>query len=347
MTNTFGERFRVTTWGESHGPAVGAVIDGCPAGLALSPADLAADLGRDVPDPAIGTARSEPNDPEILSGVFEGRTLGTPILILIRNVDVRSARYLERRDRPRPGHADLTWWQRYGHVDPRGGGRASGRECVARIAAGAVARKLIRATGIRIRSDVLELAGIPIEGEEDLVRARQVVTRVFEEGDSTGGVVRIVAEGLPAGLGSPVFGKLPARIAQALCSIGGVKSLEFGAGADHARLRGSEANDPIGKSGDEVAPVTNRAGGVLGGISTGLPIEVRIAVKPTPTVRVEQETVDLSTGEAARISGLGRFDMNFAPRVAVVGEAMFALVLTDEMIGAGMLDPLRAPGADR
>ena len=195
MSNTFGERFRVTTFGEAHGPAVGAVIDGCPAGLPLTVADLEPDLARDVPEEVIGTSRREPNRPEILSGVFEGLTLGTPILILIRNEDVCSRDYLARRNTPRPGHADLTWRHRYGHVDPRGGGRASGRECIARVAAGAVARRLLGTLGITVSSRILELGGVAIQSKEDLEGACEEVHRIGLLGDSTGGVVRVTAEG--------------------------------------------------------------------------------------------------------------------------------------------------------
>ena len=345
MSNTIGERFRVTTWGESHGPAVGAVVDGCPAGLPLSIDDLRADLSRDVPDPAIGTKRREPNEPEVLSGLYEGLTLGTPILILIRNRDVCSKEYFDRGAAPRPGHGDLTWRQRYGHVDPRGGGRASGRECVARLAAGAIARKLIGTAGLSVRSEVVELAGIPIETAADLERARAEVMRIGEDGDSSGGVVRIVADGVPDGLGEPVFGKLGARLGLALLSIGGVKSFETGDGRELARVRGSQANDPIGVAEGLVRPATNRAGGLLGGISTGRPLVLTLAVKPTPTIRKPQATVDLANGEPTILTGLGRFDMNFAPRVAVVGEAMVSMVLADALLAAGRIHPVRLPEA--
>ena len=343
MSNTFGSRFRVTTFGEAHGPAVGAVIDGCPAGLPLSAEDLAPDLARDVPDEAIGTSRREPNQPEILSGIYEGLTIGTPILILIRNEDVCSRGYLERRDTPRPGHADLTFRQKYGHVDPRGGGRASGRECIARIAAGAVARKLLGRLGAAISSEILELGGIEIRSEEDLDRAREQVRQIGQDGDSTGGIVRVTAAGVPAGLGSPVFGKLPACLGAALLSIGGVKSIEIGDGRRHARMRGSESNDPLVCDGGVVHPETNRAGGTLGGITTGLPLVATLAVKPTPTIRREQDSVDLATDEPVKLCGVGRFDLNFAPRVAVIAEAMTALVLVDACIEAGHLHPCRAP----
>jgi len=342
MSNTFGDRFRITTWGESHGPAVGAVIDGCPAGLELGVADVEAELARDVPDPAIGTPRREPNRVEILSGVYEGRTLGSPLSLLIRNEDVCSDGYLVREKLPRPGHADLSWRQRYGHVDPRGGGRASGRECIARLAAGAVAKKLLLGAGVSLDSAVLELAGIAIQNEGDRERAREEVRRIASSGDSTGGTVSVTATGLPPGVGAPVFGKLTARVGQALFSIGGVKAVEFGEGFTHARLTGSEANDPIVplENGD-IRPATNRAGGTLGGISTGLPLHVVLAVKPTPSVRREQDTVDLGTGEPARISGRGRFDMNFAPRVAVVAESMLAMVIADALLESGHVHPTR------
>jgi chorismate synthase len=343
MSNSFGDRFKITTFGESHGPAVGVVIDGCPAGLPLDPSDLAPDLARDVPDPEIGTPRREPNRVEIISGVYEGRTLGSPICLLIWNEDVESESYLVRESLPRPGHADLAWRQRYGHVDPRGGGRASGRECVARLAAGVVAKKLLEGAGVTLSSEVTELAGVRIASEEDRERARAEVMRVAGNGDSTGGTVAIRAEGLPAGIGSPVFGKLTAKAGQALLSIGGVKAVEFGEGFTHARLTGSESNDPlVPVENGEVRPGSNRAGGTLGGISTGLPLVVTLGVKPTPSVRREQDTVDLDTGKPARLSATGRFDMNFAPRVAVVAEAMLALVIVDALLESGHIHPTRA-----
>ncbi|MHC4472060.1 MAG: chorismate synthase, partial [Planctomycetota bacterium] len=208
-----------------------------------------------------------------------------------------------------------------------------------------VARKLLALAGVSVASSVVEMAGIATDSPEALARARKEVQRVAREGDSTGGLVRVEADGLPAGLGAPVFGKLTARIGEALLSIGGVKAIEIGEGRRLAGLRGSEANDPIVASEEGARPATNRAGGLQGGITTGLPLVISLCVKPTPTVRVEQDSVDVATGEPVKISGTGRFDMNFAPRVAVVGEAMLAIVLVDALMEAGHLSPTRVEEA--
>lgn len=342
MSNAFGEHFRMVTFGESHGPAVGAIVDGCPAGLELDVADLRADLARDVPDPAIGTPRRETNEPEILSGVFEGATLGTPIAIVIRNVDARSTDYAARRELPRPGHGDLAYRRRFGRADWRGGGRASGRECAARLAVGAIARKILARAGITVHASVVEMAGLPTRTSQEYERARVRVLEVAREGDSTGGIVQIEASGVPAGLGDPVFDKISALLGHAILSIGGVKSFDVGAGRRHAALRGSDANDPFVADGDGgVRTRGNQAGGIQGGVTNGMTVVLEAAVKPTPTIRRPQATVDLATGRPAHVTGEGRFDLNFTPRVAVVAEAMTAIVLVDRLIGAGEIHPLR------
>jgi chorismate synthase len=341
VSNSFGERFRVTTFGESHGPAVGCVVDGCPAGLPLAEEHIATALERDVPIPAIGTPRREPNRPQILSGLLDGLTLGTPIAIVISNEDSNSEHYEPLRNIPRPGHAELTYLARYGRIDWRGGGRASGRECIARLAAGAVARRLLATRKVHVRARVEELADIEIGSPEDLDRAVKRVRELGEKGESTGGVVRLRARGIPAGLGAPVFEKLSARLAHALLGIGGVKALEFGDGVEASALTGSRHNDPIVLRGEEVVPETNRAGGMLGGMATGLPLEVRLWVKPTPSVGVEQKSVDLATLEPVELKVEGRFDLNITPRVGVVAEAMTCLVLADAMLEAGQIHPTR------
>ncbi len=342
MSNAFGERFRLLTFGESHGPALGAVVDGCPAGLPLSLDDLRAELARDVPDPTIGTPRRERNEAEILSGVFEGATLGTPIAVVIRNEDARSGDYAARRETPRPGHGDLAYRLRYGRADWRGGGRASGRECAARLAVGAIARKLLARVGISVTSSVLEMAGLPTRTPEEYERARARVLEVARDGDSTGGIVRIEATGVPAGLGDPVFDKISALLGHAILSIGGVKSFDVGLGRRHAGRRGSECNDPF--EPDEEGGVRtrgNRSGGIVGGVTNGLRLVLEASVKPTPTIRRPQATVDLASGAATEVVGAGRFDLNFTPRVAVVAEAMTAIVLVDRLLCAGELHPLR------
>ncbi|MHC4548717.1 MAG: chorismate synthase [Planctomycetota bacterium] len=346
MGNVFGERLRVVTFGESHGPAVGCVVDGCPAGLPLRDDHIGAALTRDVPIPAIGTTRSEPNRPQILSGVLNGRTLGTPIAIVIPNEDVDSRSYEGRGNVPRPGHAELTYLARYGRIDWRGGGRASGRECIARVAAGAIARRLLASRRIHVRARVEEMAGVEALPRPNLRRAVQRVLELAASGETTGGVVRVRARGLPAGLGAPVFDKLSARLGHALLGIGGVKALEIGNGRDAACLTGSRNNDPIIVRDREVVPASNRAGGVQGGLSTGLPLEIRIWVKPTPSVPRKQKSVDLATGKEVELRVEGRFDLNITPRVAVVAEAMACLVVADALLEAGHLHPTRLASVD-
>ncbi|HPT18715.1 MAG TPA: chorismate synthase [Methanothrix sp.] len=352
--NSFGTVFRITAWGESHGPAVGVVVDGCPAGLALAAEQIQKDLDRRRPGQSrASTARQEEDRVEILSGVFEGRTTGTPISLLVRNKDADSSAYDLLRDRPRPGHADCTYLAKYGRRDHRGGGRASARETVGRVAAGAVARLLLRAEGIEVAAYVAELGGICAEvdasglaalraaAEANAIRcpdpaaAERMMQRleaVRAEGDSLGGVVVVVAEGVPAGLGEPVFDKLDADLAKGLMSLGAVKSVEIGEGRDCARLLGSEMNDPIILEDGKVAFESNRAGGILGGISTGAPIICKIAVKPTPSIARRQRTVDISRGEAAEIEIKGRHDPAIPPRIVPVAEAMMALVLADHLL---------------
>ena len=352
--NSFGTIFRITTWGESHGRAVGVVLDGCPAGLALAVEDIQKELDRRRPGQSrASTARKEEDKVEILSGIFEGHTTGTPISLLVWNKDANSSAYDLLRDRPRPGHADYTYQMKYGLRDHRGGGRASARETVGRVAAGAVAKKLLQESGIRIVAYVTELGGIGAEIEThdlgelcaraesnavrcpDAAAAERMMARldgVRAEGDSLGGIVEIVAEGVPAGLGEPVFDKLDADLAKALMSIGAVKSVEIGAGLESAASRGSEMNDPLLWQDGRVGFASNNAGGILGGISTGQEIICRIAVKPTPSIALLQKTVDLACSEAAEIEIKGRHDPAIPPRIVPVAEAMVALVLADHLL---------------
>jgi chorismate synthase len=342
MSNITGRRFRVATWGESHGPAVGAVVDGCPAGLPVSEADIDRELARDVPLARIGTSRVEPNRVQLLSGVFEGRTLGTPISLLIANEGVRSEFYEHLRGRPRPGHGDLTYRARYGHTDWRGGSRASGRECIARLAAGAIARALLTACGVTVRSEIVELAGVRVGSDEELAHAVARATHAKEkEGGATGGIVKVSIAGVPAGLGGPVFAKLEADLASGIMGIGGVKSFSMGLGSAAARMTAPEFNDEIVVREGRLGTRTNRAGGVLAGISTGEDVWFEFAVKPTPSIRREQHTVDLETMEPVLVSANGHFDANFTPRAAVVGEAMAALIVVDHMMEFGLVHPTR------
>lgn len=345
--NSFGHVFKCTTWGESHGKALGCVIDGCPAGLELLESDIRKELADDIPDDSLGTPRTEANAFEILSGVFEDITLGTPISIVIYNQGKNSGDYEHMKDYYRPGHAEFTYHRRYGRYNPYGGGRASGREAVARLAAGAVAKKLLFKCGVTLKSSVDELAGVDCRTPEGLELAKKKCLEISEGGDSTGGVVSLTIAGVPPGVGGPVFGKLHSLIVYALSTIGGVKGIESGRGFQAARMNGSDFNDPFGIEEGEIVPFGNNAGGVLGGISTGLDLDFRLAVKPTPSIFKPQRTVNWRRGLEEELLLHGRFDKNFAPRVAPIAEAMAALVLADQMILAGFINPVRLESSGR
>jgi chorismate synthase len=340
--NTFGNVFRCTTWGESHGKAVGCVIDGCPAGLELFKSDIEKELYADIPDNSLGTLRKEQNGFEILSGIFENVTLGTPISIIIYNGDNHSDDYEKIRHYYRPGHAEFTFHKKYGIYHPYGGGRASGREAIARLAAGAVAKKLLIKSGITFHSKIEELAGIECSTPKNIDLAKMKCLEIAEDGDSTGGIVSLRVKGVPVGLGGPVFGKLHSLIMYALSTIGGVKGVESGCGFNAARMRGSEFNDPFGIRNGEITPISNNAGGVLGGISTGLDLYFRIAIKPTPSIFKSQQTVNWKSMNEENLFLSGRFDKNFAPRVAPIAESMAALVIADQMILSGYINPVRS-----
>ena len=361
--NSFGQAFRVTTAGEAHGPGNLVIIDGCPAGLELSEDDLRVDLARRRPgQSSIVTQRDEPDEPEILSGVFEGRTTGTSLAILIRNQDQRSRDYADIKDKYRPGHADYSFDAKYGRRDYRGGGRSSARETTVRVAAGAVAKKLIaEAFGGRIVGYVTQVgdvvASVPepsavtldqVEtlpgGSPNIVRCPDpdVATRMvslIEEvraaGDSIGGVAEVVATHVPPGLGEPVFDKLKADIGKALFSLPAVLGVEYGVGFGCATLRGTDNNDVFyARSGGgrlDIATRTNRHGGMLGGISTGMPLVWRAAVKPTSSLPTEQDTIT-ATGDPTTISTKGRHDPCLLPRFVPMAEAMVALVLADHWL---------------
>ncbi len=341
--NTFGRVFRVTTWGESHGPALGAVIDGCPPRLALSAADIEAELERRRPGvQAHATSRREPDKVEILSGVFEGLTTGTPISLIIYNRDVKSQDYDDLKRVFRPGHGDFTYQAKYGIRDHRGGGRASARETAARVAAGAVAQKVLDKEGIRVLAYTLELGGVRARnldenciwdnpyGCPDPEAAAAMETRVQEvraQGDSLGGIVQVRVRGCPPGLGEPVFDKLDAALAGAVMSVGAVKGVEIGAGFSAARLLGSENNDPLIPGGF----AANRSGGVLAGISNGDEIVLNAAVKPIPSISREQQTVDLE-GCPRSLKVKGRHDISAIPRIIPVLTAMVRLTLADFLL---------------
>ncbi len=355
--NTFGEAFRVTTFGESHGIAVGAIIDGCPAGLELSEEDIQKELDRRRPgQSSITTPRKERDEVKILSGVFEGKTLGTSIALMVWNKDVKSEPYEAIKDLPRPNHADLTYHLKYGFRDYRGGGRSSGRETVARVAAGAIAKKLLSTINVRIIGHTVkvgrvEAGEVPLEelheAESNPVRCadREAAERMIkeiekakEEGDSIGGIVEIIALNVPPGLGEPVFDKLDAELAKAIMSIGSVKGVEIGAGFKVAERRGSENNDQFYYDGG-VKTYTNNSGGILGGISNGMPIVIRAAIKPTPSISKPQKTVNLKTNKEETIVIKGRHDPCIVPRVLPVCEAMVALTLADFAIRNGSIAP--------
>ena len=363
--DSFGHSFRITTAGESHGPGNVVIIDGCPPGIPLVGADLAEDLARRRPGQSrIVTPRNEPDAPEILSGVFEGKTTGTSIAILIRNVDQRARDYSDIRNKYRPGHADYTYDAKYGRRDYRGGGRASARETSVRVAAGVVAKRIIAsAFGGRVVGYVRQVGDVVADVPDpaavsqrhvetlpdgapnivrcpDAARAAEMVAlieAVREARDSIGGVAEIVAAGVPAGLGEPVFDKLKADLAKALFSLPAVLGVEYGVGFGCARLRGSENNDLFrpgeggAPSGSRVVTGTNRHGGMLGGISSGMPIVLRAAVKPTSSLPREQATVT-TAGEPTTIRTRGRHDPCLLPRFVPMAEAMVAIVLADHWL---------------
>ena len=353
--NSFGQLFRVTTWGESHGEALGVAVDGCPSGLELSEEDIQHELDRRRPGvSAITTERKEADRVKLLSGVFEGKTLGTPIAMLVWNKDVDSSPYEPLKDIARPGQADFSYQQKYGIRDHRGGGRASGRETVARVAAGAIAKRILQDYGIQVIGHVVAIGGIQARkvsadeittnAERNAVRCADpeaaqsmeaLIIKAKEVGDSVGGIVEVRAIGVPTGLGEPVFDKLDAELAKALMSIGAVKGVELGAGFDAAKLKGSEMNDEFYIEEGRIRTRTNNAGGILGGISTGEPIVCRIAVKPTSSIAKPQRSVDMKRMEEVEIRIAGRHDPCICPRLVPVAEAMVALVLVDSLLRAG------------
>jgi chorismate synthase len=348
--NSFGTLFRVTTWGESHGKALGVVIDGCPPQIELSEEDIQKEMERRRPGQSIGSSpRKERDRIEILSGVFEGETLGSPISIIIWNEDVDSTPYDEIRDVFRPGQADFTYQAKYGIRDHRGGGRASARETVGRVAGGAVAKKILEKEKMEILAYTVELGWIRIEKmdyeeiERNVLRcpdrkAAVAMEKKIEEtkgrGDTLGGIVEILVRGCPPGLGDPVYDKLEADLAKALMSIGAVRGVEIGAGFGVARMFGSQCNDPLGPEGFE----KNDAGGILGGISNGADLLLRVAVKPVPSIHLEQKTVDSSMKPVA-LQIKGKHDVSPIPRINSVCEAMVAIVLADHLLRQKASDP--------
>jgi chorismate synthase len=342
--NSFGRIFTVTSFGESHGPALGCVVDGCPPGLALAQADLQADVERRRPGTSQFTSqRREPDTVRILSGVFEGRTTGTPIGLMVENVDQRTRDYDKIKDRFRPGHADYTYQQKYGFRDYRGGGRSSARETVMRVAAGAIARKYLRERlGLSIHGYLAQMGGIVLEPKDpmsaydnpffcpDPSRVKELedlIWRLREAGDSIGARVTVIAKGVPPGLGEPVFERLDADLASAMMGINAVKGVEIGAGFSAVEQRGSEHRDEMTPQGFK----SNHAGGVLGGISSGQDIVVSLALKPTSSIVLPGDTIDVA-GNAVEVVTTGRHDPCVGMRATPIAEAMMAIVLMDHYL---------------
>ncbi len=348
--STFNTFFKITTWGESHGKALGVVIDGCPAGLPLDEDDIQIYLNRRKPGQSkISTPRKEDDAVEILSGTFEGKTTGTPISLIVRNTSQRSHDYSEIASYYRPGHADYTFDRKYGFRDYRGGGRSSGRETIGRVAAGAIAAKLLKELGIEILTYTKAIGPITADMnafDRDAIastptcmpdyeasrKAEEYLAQCMENMDSAGGIIECRINGVPAGIGEPVFEKLDANLAKAIMSIGAVKAFEIGDGCKVSTANGSSNNDSFISENGRISKKTNHAGGILGGISDGSEIILRAYVKPTPSIFSEQETVN-TEGENIRIRIKGRHDPIIVPRAVVVVEAMAALTLADAMIG--------------
>ena len=344
--SSLGKDFRIMTFGESHGKALGVVIDGVKPGLKISLKDIQKELDRRKPGQSkLVTQRKEDDKVEILSGVFEGKTTGTPICLVIWNKDQDSSKYDKLKGVFRPGHADLGFYKKFGIRDHRGGGRSSGRETAARVASGAIAKKILAKNKIKVVGYVTQIGKIMVdevdldEIEKNDVRCadkgkvkkmEKEILDVKKKGDSIGGVVEVVAFNVPAGIGDPVFDKLDADIAKALMSIGAVKGVEIGAGFDAASMKGSQDNDEFVMKGKKIVTKSNNSGGILGGVSNGIPIIARIAVKPTASISKEQRTVSVS-GKPKRIKIEGRHDPCICPRIVPVAETMMALVLVDHL----------------
>ena len=357
MDNSLGKLFTITSFGESHGLCVGIVIDGCPAGLALTNADIQREVDKRRPGAAGTTKRAEEDKVEILSGVFNSHTTGAPITLLTWNKDIDSSEYERIRFLPRPGHADYTAFMKYGGFnDFRGGGMFSGRITATFVMAGAVAKKLLRLIGVEILAHTVEIGGIKARPREldklrhsldrnplkcaDLEAAKemaQAIEKARKAGNSLGGIVEGLALNVPVGLGEPVFDTLEGDLAKALFAIPAVKGVEFGSGFAAARKRGSENNDPFAIKSGKIITKTNNAGGILGGISNGMPIITRVAIKPAPSIARKQKTVNLKTMEIEDLTVKGRHDTCIVPRAVPVVEAMMAVTLGDFALRAGLI----------
>ena len=352
MSNSFGHLFRITTYGESHGPAIGVVIDGCPAGLKVDYDLISREMARRRPgQSAIVTQRKEADEVEILSGVFEDHTTGMPIHLMIRNEDARSKDYSHLADTFRPSHADFTYHAKYGHRDYRGGGRSSARETAARVAAGCFASMLLQRLGVSVKAFVSQVGTIKIDplsfvnvdtnaidanavrcpDPEVAAQMETLIREVRKEGDTIGGRVSCIIKGVPAGWGEPVFDKLQADLAKAMLSIQAVKGFEYGSGFDAITMRGSQHNDTFVSEQGKISTLTNHSGGIQGGISNGMPIYFNVAFKPVATIVAAQATVN-TRGEETTVEGKGRHDACVVPRAVPIVEAMAALTLADHWL---------------
>lgn len=357
--NSTGNMFRVTTFGSSHGKALGAIIDGCPAGLELNREDIQKELDQRRPGTStITTSRGETDQVEILSGIFQGKTDGTPIAAVVYNKDADPSAYEAIKNKPRPGHGDYTWTAKYGTYDYRGGGRGSGRATIGHVIGGAVAKKLLKVVDIKVISHVTQIGEIkanhvaysrieeysgknPVRcaDQQAALKMEEAILEAKAKGDSLGGIVETLAFQVPPGLGEPVFSKLDADLAQALMGIGSVKGVEVGLGFELAQSTASTTNDEYYLENDQIKTTTNNSGGIVGGISNGMPIVVRMAVKPTPSISLPQKTVDLVKKEEVEIKIEGRHDPCICPRVTAVAESAVAMVLADHLLRTGLISP--------
>ena len=359
MSNSIGEKFQITTFGSSHGKAVGAIVDGCPANLELSAEDIQKELDKRKPGTSsVTTPRKEDDEVQILSGIFEGKTDGTPITGVVFNKNQKSKDYSMFKDTPRPSHGDFGWMTKYGNYDYNGGGRGSGRVTIGHVIGGAIAKKLLKTQDIEIVSHVTQIGDVKAKKldfetvkeniEKNPIRCgdldaasemEELILTKKSEGDSVGGVVETIAVNIPAGLGEPVFGRLDGDLARILMNIGAVKGVEIGLGFDAVDKTGSEINDAYQIENDKITTMTNNSGGIIGGMSNGMPIVSRIAVKPTPSISNCQQSVDLDKMENKKIEIKGRHDPCICPRVTVVAESSTAIVLADHMIRSGFIHP--------
>ena len=343
--NSLGKNFRVTTWGESHGKALGVVIDGCPAGIKIHEKEIQDEVNRRKPNGSkAGTSRIEKDKIQILSGVFEGKTLGTPISVIVENKNIKSEDYSTLKDIFRPGHADLTYYLKYGMRDHRGGGRSSGRETISRVIAGAFAKKILRErskteifghtiqigsiTAKKFDKKYIDISPVKCADKTASEKMLNLIDRLRREGDSIGAIIEIIIKNPPKGLGEPVFEKLDAELAKAMMSIGAIKGVEIGDGFKAATMKGSQHNDQMQIKNNKITFLSNHSGGILGGISTGADIVLKLAVKPVPSISIKQKTIN-SSGKNTTIQTFGRHDCCLAPRIIPIAESMAAIVLAN------------------